>query len=77
MSNKRIALKLEFYLRGRTKIPSVSFIGMDGYGVPMTPSFRGKTPPDKELVKQNKAFDEFNAAAHKFCQEMAKAGELK
>jgi len=72
---KKIALKLEFYLRGNGKVPSVSFLGTDGYGVPLTPSLSGKT--SRELAQQNAAFDEFSAAAHKYCKAISDAGELE
>jgi hypothetical protein len=65
---KRIGLKLEFYLRGKNKIPSVSFEGVGDFGVPMT------AYKDKE---QDKVFAKFSMAAHKFCAEMKKAGEFK
>jgi hypothetical protein len=62
---KRIALKLEFYLRGKHKKPAVSFLGVGNYGVPLT-GHSEDTP----------AFDEFSRAAHKFCKQIAEAGEL-
>ena len=65
---KKIGLRLDFYLRGKKEIPSVSFGGVDGFGVPMT------AYKDKE---QDKIFAEFSRAAHKFCTEMKKAGEFK
>jgi hypothetical protein len=65
---KRIGLKLEFYLSGKNKTPSVSFEGIGDFGVPMT------AYQDEE---QDKIFAEFSKAAHKFCAEMKKAGEFK
>jgi hypothetical protein len=76
MIEQKITLKLEFSLSGKSRKPSVSFTGM-GHGVPLTPSLGGKNPPDKELVKQNAAFDEFSKAAYKYCKEIKDAGELK
>jgi hypothetical protein len=64
---KRIGLKLEFYLRGKNKIPAVSFEGVGDFGVPMT------AYQDRE---QEMVFAEFSKAAHKFCAEMKKAREF-
>ena len=65
---KKIGLRLDFYLRGKNQIPTVSFEGVGDFGVPMT------AYKDKE---QDKVFAEFSRAAHKFCTEMKKAGEFK
>jgi hypothetical protein len=76
MSEKKIALKLEFYLRGKNRTPAVSFIGMNGYGVPLTPYLAG-TPPDSDLARMNAAFDKFSKAAHEYCKAMRDEGEFK
>lgn len=67
IANERVALKLEFYLNGKKKVPSVSFIGVGDHGVPMTAL---------NDQKQAAVFAEFSKAAHKFCKQMADAGEL-
>jgi len=36
LTEKRIALRLEFSLRGKNKIPAVGFIGVGDFGVPLT-----------------------------------------
>ena len=77
MSEKKIALKLEFYLHGKNRIPAVSFIGLNGNGVPLTPSLCGITPPDSDLMRMNAAFDKFSKAAHKYCKAMRDEGEFK
>ena len=64
---KKIELKLEFSLRGKAKIPTVSFQGAEGFGVPMT-AYKD--------AEQGKIFAEFSKAAHEFCAEMKKAGEF-
>ena len=64
-AEKQIGLKLEFHLRGKRKIPAVSFIGVGNYGVPLTGHNEETT-----------AFDEFSKAAHKFCRAIKDAGEL-
>ena len=70
MSKKKISLKLEFHLLGKTSIPSVSFIGMDDYGVPFT------SDADVPGTPEGDAFSEFSKAAHKFCRKLKDAGEL-
>lgn len=69
-TEKRIALKLEFYLRGKSGIPSVSFIGLSDYGVPLSGCAAGPGTPAGD------AFDAFNEAAHKFCKVMKDAGDF-
>ena len=66
MKMKKIAITLEFHLRGKKNIPAVSFIGAEGYGVPLT----GHN-------EESAAFDEFSKAAHRYCKAIADAGELK
>jgi hypothetical protein len=68
---------LEFYLRGKNHIPAVSFIGLNGYGIPLTPSLYGRTPPDSDLARMNAAFDKFSKAAHEYCKETRDQGEFK
>lgn len=70
MIDKKIALKLEFYLRGKSGIPSVSFIGLNNYGVPFTGC--GDVPG----TPAGDAFDAFSKAAYKFCKAMKDAGEF-
>jgi hypothetical protein len=66
---KRLAINLEFYGRGRNKVPSVSFIeGRKDQGVPFTSSNPTKTESD--------AFAKFSEACHKFCKQLIDAGEL-
>jgi hypothetical protein len=64
---KRIGLRLEFYLRGKKRIPAVSFLGVDDYGVPMT----SHNDPEEWKI-----FDEFSKAAHKFCAAMQNMGKF-
>jgi hypothetical protein len=68
MKTKRIPLRLEFHLRGKSQEPAVSFIGIEDFGVPMT-AYKDE--------KQAEVFSEFSKAAHKFCAEMKKVGEFK
>jgi hypothetical protein len=55
----------------------VSFIGLNGNGVPLTPSLCGITPPDSDLARMNAAFDKFSKAAHEYCKAMRDEGEFK
>jgi hypothetical protein len=71
ITGKRIALKLEFYWRGKRKNPSVSFIeGVEGEGIPFTAHTDIKGTPEGD------AFDAFYKAAHAFCKQLVDAGEL-
>lgn len=65
--NKRIALKLEFYLIGKARTPSVGFTSL-GQGVPMTAH---------NDAKQAAIFSAFSNAAYRFCRELKDAGELE
>lgn len=65
--SKEFPLRLNFYLKGKRKLPSVSFIEVGNHGVPMT-AYKD--------AEQAAAFAEFNKAAHKFCKQMADAGEF-
>lgn len=66
---KRVTVKLEFYLRGKTKIPSVNFIeGCRDEGIPFTSASCTEV--------QITAFSKFNKAAHEFCKQLADAKEL-
>ena len=67
IKDKRIALKLEFSLRGKRKIPQVAFIGVGNFGVPMT-AYKDR--------KQAAVFSKFSKAAHEFCKQMKDAGEF-
>lgn len=67
-AEKRIAIKLEFYLRGKRRIPSVSFLGVGGYGIPLT--------SHAASAKEDAAFTAFSRAAHEFCKQMAEAREF-
>ena len=67
VTKKRIALRLEFSLRGKNKIPAVGFIGVGDFGVPLT------AHGDEE---QAVAFSKFSKAAHKFCKQMKDFGEF-
>lgn len=71
MSEKKIALKLEFHLQGKSRIPAVSFLGLDNYGVPFTGHRDTLGTPNGD------AFEAFSKAAHKFCKQLKDAGELK
>ena len=67
---KRIKLNLEFYLRGKTRIPSVTMIeGDDGYGVPLTSTAAS--------ASESAAFAKFHKACLEFCKQIAAHGELK
>ena len=57
MTEKKIALKLEFHLRGKSGIPDVSFIGLKNYGVPLTGC------EDVPGTPAGDAFDAFSKAA--------------
>jgi hypothetical protein len=65
---KRIRMVLEFYHRGKTKIPSVSFIAGDDEGLPFA--------SDKNSKQEKAAFSELSKAAHEFCKKLVVAGEL-
>jgi hypothetical protein len=66
----RISLRLEFYLRGKSRIPSVSFIeGTEGHGIPLS--------SHAATEAENKAFSVLSEAAHSFCAQMKASGELK
>ncbi len=70
MRQKRIVVLLEFYLRGKHKIPSVSFVeGEEGMGIPFT----SHAPSDKEKA----VWKAFSDAAHEFCKQMANVGDLE
>jgi hypothetical protein len=69
VTDKRIAIKLEFYLRGERRIPSVNFNSVRGYGIPLTSHAASE--------KENAAFSAFSKAAHEFCKAMVVAGELE
>ena len=58
---KRMTMTLEFYARAKKRIPSVTFT-FTGAGL-------AKTGEDK-------AFDEFSAACHKYCASLMQDGEL-
>lgn len=70
LTGKRIGIELEFYWRGKTKIPSVSFMEVDGEGIPFTAHTHVKGTPEGD------AFSAFNRAAHDFCKALVEAGEL-
>ena len=70
LTGKRISIELEFYWRGKRKIPSVSFMEVDGKGIPFTSHAHVKGTPEGE------AFAAFNKAAHDFCKALVQAGEL-
>jgi hypothetical protein len=67
---RQIKVTLEFSLRGKNRIPSVSFIGADDYGVPLT------GVADVPGTPAGDAFSAFSKAAYKFCSAMKDAGEF-
>jgi hypothetical protein len=67
---EKITLKLEFYLRGKNRIPSVSFHEVNNYGVPLTSN------ADVPGTPAGDAFYAFSKAAHKFCKAMKDVGEF-
>ena len=69
--SEKIKLMLEFKLHKKSKKPQVSFIGVDGYGVPLT--YYGDVPG----TVGGDAFAAFSKAAHKFCKEMRDQGEFE
>ena len=70
ITGKRIGVELEFYWRGKKKIPSVSFMEVDGQGIPFTAHTHVMGTPEGD------AFNAFSKAAHEFCQKLIDAGEL-
>ena len=70
LTSKRIGIELEFYWRGKKKIPSVSFMEVDGEGIPFTSHEHVRGTPEGD------AFAAFNKAAHEFCKALVEAGEL-
>jgi hypothetical protein len=70
LTGKRIGIELEFYWRGKRKIPSVSFTEVNGQGIPFTAHTHVKGTPEGD------AFVAFNKAAHDFCKALVNAGEL-
>lgn len=70
LTGKRIGIELEFYWRGKRKIPSVTFMEVDEQGIPFTSHAHVKGTPEGD------AFSAFNKAAHEFCKALIKAGEL-
>ena len=69
-TGKRIGIELEFYWRGKRKTPSVSFMEVDGKGIPFTSHVHVKGTPEGD------AFAAFNKASHDFCKALVEAGEL-
>ena len=70
MAGKRIGIELEFYHRGKKKIPSVSFMEVDDQGIPFTAHTHVTGTPEGD------AFNAFNKAAHDFCKALVEEGEL-
>jgi hypothetical protein len=71
ITGKRIKIELEFYWRGKRKIPSVNFTeGKRDQGIPFT----GHT--DIKGTPKGDAFGAFNKAAHDFCKQLVDSGEL-
>lgn len=70
LTGRRIGIKLEFYRRGKRKIPSVSFMEVGRQGIPFTARTHVKGTPEGD------AFAAFNKAAHDFCKALVNAGEL-
>jgi hypothetical protein len=70
-TGKRIAINLEFYSRGKTKIPSVTFMeGKEDQGIPFTSHTHVKG------TQEGDAFSAFSKAAHEFCKQLIEGGEL-
>ena len=70
LTGKRIGIELEFYWRGKRKIPSVNFMEVNEQGIPFT------SDADVKGTSKGDAWYAFDKAAHDFCKALIEAGEL-